>query len=366
MDDSPPDTARLAALARLGIQELGFPAVILDPGRRIVSWSAGCSLLLGYEPGEVEGSPLPAHLDPPDRETWKGLVETAHRSGLAKNVRLGFVAKDGRVLPLLATVKVLGTAPSKPEGYLLTLRRPIEEGNDAFREGAGPEALLRLERLSLVGQLASSFAHEIKSPLHVILSTAELLADAPGLSPDARESLEMVARNAKRAAHTVRTLMDMAGAQEVELAGGSLGDLAERTLELIQWTFRSRRIDLRKEILQAPQVLMDGHHLQGAVYNLLANAVDAMPEGGALTLRVAPTEDGREVLLQVSDTGHGVPAQLVSRLGDPFFTTKGEGTGMGLFFTKQIAREHRARLEFDCRPGQGTTVTLAFPRSPEG
>jgi signal transduction histidine kinase len=332
--------------------------VVLTPDERVASATAGAARILG---GVSKEENWRDRLSPSEREVWERLIESARESGVVKNTRMDVLDRDGHTIPLLVNIQTVGSDFSSPDAYLLTLE-PYSETWQTAGEAA-LETFRRLEQLSMVGQLASSFAHEIKSPLHVILSTTELLLETDNLPQELRESLEMMERNAERAAATAHALMDLSSAQHVELVPDSLQLLVERTLTLLEIRLRSKKIEVVKSLQPAAPILMDVHHLQAVVYNLVTNAADSMVGGGRLSVSVRPSPDGREVLLEVGDTGSGMEPGMLARIGDPFFTTKPDGTGMGVFLTKRVVREHHAKIAYDSKRGKGTTVTITFPKA---
>jgi signal transduction histidine kinase len=143
----------------------------------------------------------------------------------------------------------------------------------------------------------------------------------------------------------------------------TIGEELDSTLELVHYQFRKRGIEVRKEVsTDVPPVHADRQQLRQVYLNLLTNALDAMPGGGTLTLRVRPAAPGR-VVLEVTDTGVGIAPEHLPRVTEPFFTTKGEGkgTGLGLAICKRIAQEHGGTLAVDSAVGRGTTVRVELP-----
>ncbi len=245
-------------------------------------------------------------------------------------------------LKALLSAEALG----KSSGLLLRLA-PASEAAAA----PSPAALKTLGRQAALGRMTASFAHDIRTPLHVIASTAEGL---PG------ESGELILRCARSAAERAEALMSFARLGALTLRPGSVEAVFKRALSLLEKECSKRAIRVKKEFGENAQVRLDPHHLQGVFHNLILNAMEAMPAGGTLS---ASLGGGRQPWAAVGDTGEGIAPELLKRLDSPFVTTKAGGTGLGLFLSRQILSDHGATLSLTSRPGRGTEAKIRFPRS---
>ncbi len=242
------------------------------------------------------------------------------------------------------------------------------------------QTVMQQERLRALGQMASGIAHDINNAISpVALYTESLLETEPNLSARTREYLETTQRSIEDVAQTVARMREFYRQQEpqLELASVDLSRLAQQVLDLtrVRWSDmpqqRGKMIRLNTELSpQLPPVAGSESEIREALINLVFNAVDAMPEGGTLTLRtkVAQSTGGSpgsgQVHLEVADTGIGMDEATRRRCLEPFFTTKGErGTGLGLAMVYGIAQRHNAEIDIQSTAGQGTTVRLDFPAS---
>ena len=174
--------------------------------------------------------------------------------------------------------------------------------------------------------------------------------------------LEKIERQTFRAAKIVNGLLNLARPAQVESAPCDINVVISDVLALLEHQFKTGRIQVRKEfVTPGPMVQGMEYKLQQVFLNLLLNARDAMPKGGWLTLVTRVEKSG--VVVEVGDTGSGIPAEHLSRIYDPFFTTKaiGKGTGLGLSITYGIVQEHGGAITCDSTPGQGTRFTLQLP-----
>jgi len=232
------------------------------------------------------------------------------------------------------------------------------------------QAVLQQERLSALGQMASGIAHDINNAISpVSLYVDSLLQSDPALSPRARQCLPIVLRAIDDVAATLGRMREFYRGREPQLkpVPVDVNVLIEQVIELTRarWAAipqqRGAVIKIARSLAQGlPLVSGVESEIREVLTNLIFNAVDAMPEGGNLTLRTAADE--RRVCLEVTDTGIGMDEETRRKCLEPFFTTKGErGTGLGLAMVYGVVQRHSADIEIDSAPGHGTTVRILFP-----
>jgi signal transduction histidine kinase len=229
--------------------------------------------------------------------------------------------------------------------------------------------LIQSAKLAAVGELAAGVAHEINNPLTSIIGFTRLLLDDLPADHLMRADLEIIDREADRTRRIVRTLLDFARTSEPVLVPANLNALIEETIMLVCTRSVLGKISLKKDLLPLPPIMLDVNQIKQVLVNLLNNAVQAMPQGGQLTVSTRLTErkiddvDRPMAAVYVSDSGEGIPSQYMSRIFDPFFTTKevGKGTGLGLSVSYSIAEKHNGRIEVESAPGEGSTFVLLLP-----
>ena len=233
------------------------------------------------------------------------------------------------------------------------------------------DAMLRQERLRAVGELASGIAHDFNNSLATIVGYTELLlSDPDGLENRAavRDNLHLIHSAAEDAANVVGRLREFYRPREAgeDVRPVQVNDVIARAISLTQPRWRDqaqaggRTIRVEADLHDVPPVAGREAELREALTNLILNAVDAMPEGGTLTLRSRP--EGERVAVDVSDSGVGMPPEVRARIFEPFFTTKGErGTGLGLAMVHGIVQRHGGELDVSSAPGAGTTFTIRLP-----
>lgn len=238
---------------------------------------------------------------------------------------------------------------------------------------------MQQERLHALGEMASGIAHDINNALSPVgLYTEALLERELGLSEKGREYLRTMQRALNDVASTISRMRDFYREREpqLELTAVDLSDCAQQVIELtrVRWRDVPQKqgimIEQRAELAtELPRVMGVESEIRDALTNLIFNAVDAMSQGGALTVRTyalnrsgAADQATQQACIEVTDTGSGMNEETLRRCREPFFTTKGErGTGLGLAMVHGMAKRHNAELEIDSVLGQGTTIRLIFP-----
>ncbi len=230
------------------------------------------------------------------------------------------------------------------------------------------QQLLQSAKLAAIGELAASVAHEINNPLTVILgSSAVLLRKTP---PDSATYAKItnIINAANRAGKIVRGLLDFSRRREPQHESVNVNDLVRRSLDIVQARLASGAVDVRLLLDEdLPPVMGDPDQLTQVFINLFANAVDAMPGGGILTVQTSTLYADSAVSIRVTDSGTGMDQTQIARIFEPFFTTKeeGKGTGLGLSVSLSIISKHGGNIEVDSQPGRGTTMRVKLPERRE-
>ena len=237
--------------------------------------------------------------------------------------------------------------------------------------------LRQTESLAIAGKLCSSIAHEVGTPLNIIAGRAELTLRALPKDSPLREDLNVIVAQIDRISRMIRAALDPFRQREPERAATELRSVAEVLRPLLQHFARSRGVRLAISMPRdLPPVLVDPGHLQQVLINLLTNAIEATPSGGRVELTTALQADDDErpgVAIAVRDTGPGIPGDVLSKIFDPFFSTKParEGSGLGLSICRDLVRSNGSAIRVASTPGDGATFTVWLPEArpetrPEG
>lgn len=242
------------------------------------------------------------------------------------------------------------------------MKRSIYKGRKRLRNPAKNPRLWRsLERFHAIGLRLAGFLHQFKTPLHVIQSQAELLMEEEGLSPQFRQSLQLIHQNAARLASQAEVMMEAARGSQNGTKIAPVEKLMEEICQAAQTDCRKRNISIEKEIMATSPILMEPVALEGALHNLVNNAIEAMPSGGVLKIKTYEAADLDHVGVEIQDTGVGMSRQDLTRIRRPLQTSKKQGTGLGVYITRHILRRHHAHVRWVSKPGAGTKVTVLFP-----
>ena len=293
---------------------------------------------------------------------WSSIAHLAGASaaGLISRVvdRFGFYY-------ILLTAPIVAIVYLTYHTYLKSVEASAAQAEQAERERMH-EHYAQMEKLSALGELASGVAHNFNNTLTGILARAQLMLDAKDMT-DVRRGLRIIIQTAEDGAKTVKRIQDFARQRrDQDFVRIDVDQLMLEVAEITRPRWKDHaeaanvHIKLVRQIGSNAAIMGDAGELREVLVNMVFNAVDAMPDGGTLTL--STQDGGEEVVLKVADTGTGMGEDVRSRIFDPFFTTKGKaGMGLGLSVSYGIIRRHEGRVEVESEVGRGTTFRMTFP-----
>lgn len=333
--------------------------ITVDQNLNIVLFNRAAEQMFGCSTQEAIGQPIDRFLPVRFREAHHGHVHAFGQGGVTsrKMGHLGTVSglrTNGEEFPVEAAISHITVEGKK---YYTVILRDITERKRI------EEQLRRTERVAELGTLASGMAHEIGTPMNVILGRAEYLMDRVKEEP-VKKGLQTIVAQVERITRVMNQMLTFARRKPPERVPLDLSRAIEDSLEMFQERLAKSRVKVEIQIDEAcPRVLADGDQMSQVMINLIMNALHAMEDGG--TLRIAMAQDEEMVKLTVADTGHGIPPEAVKRIFEPFFTTKefGKGTGLGLTVVKGIIEEHHGTITVESEEGRGTRFTILLPKS---
>jgi two-component system sensor kinase FixL len=349
--------------------------IVIDDKGHIESFSAAAERLFGYAAHDVIGKNISMMMPSPYREAHDSYIEryltTGERRIIGSNRIVAGERKDGTTFPMELTV---GEARSSGRRFFTGFVRDLTERRrtEAQLEVLQAE-LVHMSRLTAMGEMASTLAHELNQPLAAIANylkgSQRLLERQEGdLVPTIRDALDKAAAQAIRAGQIIRRLREFVSRGESERREESLSQMIEEACALALVGAKEQGVQLRLQFDQRyDDVLADKVQIQQVLLNLMRNAVEAMAEsiGPRRELKVATWEGaGGMVEISVSDSGPGVASDFADRLFQPFATTKIQGMGVGLSISKTIIEAHGGRIWFQPTPGGGATFVIALPTIP--
>jgi PAS domain S-box-containing protein len=305
------------------------------------------------------------------RDLWTTIAAGQVWKGELRNL-----AKDGSVYWVDTTIVPYLNSEGKPYQYV-AIRHDITQRKLAEAQVLQQAAeLQRAAQLSFVGELAAGLAHEIKNPLAGIQGGVDILIRRRDKNDPEREALEGMRHEVQRIDNTVRALLDRARPRLVSVRTSSLNEIVERAVNLARAQLtnaatQTQSVTIKFESPDDPLTIpIDPAQIEDAVLNLIINAIESVDGNGEVKIRVVRSQNERaeepedEAVVEVSDNGRGISDEDLTRIFNPFFTTRPGGTGLGLPAVRRIARAHGGRVEVKSSLGSGSTFSLHLPINP--
>jgi two-component system, sporulation sensor kinase E len=326
---------------------------LLDPDGRIVYANPAFGRRLGHQPGDLDGRMLLSIVDPEDREQVDALLQQALSGGAVKASEFRMLHADGASVRWFSPTSV----PLRDEAGTVTVVQCIARDVTERREMQAQIA--RAERLADLGRMAASIAHEIRNPLGAIVNSINVLRQS-GLGPDQR-LFTIVTEEAERLNGIISEFLLFARPPARAVMPCRVADLICGTVVLFRQSGQMRdEVEIRVHCTDdLPLVLADPSQMRQVLWNLLDNAAAAIATRGFVDVTATAAADGTTVNIEVVDDGPGL--EDVRTIFEPFYTTKAQGTGLGLAVVGQILRHHGAWLEADNAPGRGARFTIGMP-----
>jgi two-component system sensor kinase FixL len=346
--------------------------VIIDERGIILSFSAAAEKLFGYAEKEVVGENVSMLMPSPDRERHDGYLKNYGDTGVRKIIGIGRVTtarhRDGNTFPIELSV---GEAKFDGRRVFTGFIHDITQRQQAeLRFHELQSELAHVGRLTELGTLASSLAHELNQPLTAISNycegAASLLSGKPGAEQLelVREALRDTAEQAIRAGEIVRRMRDFLSHGKTEHREESLSRIITEANALALVGSREHGIEVRVSLDPGDdRVFVDRIQIEQVLINLIRNAIEAMMDSPTRSLAIATRADGDTFTITIEDSGSGVSETLAPQLFQPFVTSKESGMGIGLSICRTIVESHGGRIGFEAAPEGGTIFSFILPRA---
>lgn len=370
------------------LQSVSDSLVVINPDATVKMVNRGTLDLLGYSEDELISRPV--NIFSPEETLFKGAKWwKLLREGSVRNYNMIYRAKAGEDIPVNFSGSVMrdklgniiglvGIARDMRE--LLRLEREERERTKQLESALqnlmrAQSQLVQSEKMAAVGQLAAGVAHEINNPLGVILGFSQSLIHRIKEEDPFALPLQSIQREAKRCKNLVQDMLTFSRVGKMEKELCDLNEVIQTALSLIEAQTKVKSIAVIKNLEKnIGKVMIQRNQIQQVIINLCSNAMDAMPNGGTLTVATrllgtlaVPLDKGERkwVEISVSDTGTGIPQEIQSKIFEPFFTTKeiGKGTGLGLSLVYEIVRRHDGAIQAESEVGKGATFIITIPAS---
>jgi len=345
----------LQAFRDLIFQSVGSGLIAVNPASRVTAFNRAAESITGVPEREALG------------QTWEAIfgggvdldeVRLAVASPGAQSLRyeIRLKRRDGLEVPIGVSFWSLRSG----EGEVVGLIGVCQDLSSIKRM---EQRVRQADRLATIGRLSANIAHEIRNPLASLSGAIEALARE--LPPDSgRDRLvEIVLRESDRLNHIIRDFLEYARPAPMTPHPVDLAELLEEVLVLVEHRSHPAELKVVREFGDALPARVDPQQLRQAIWNLCINAVQAMPEGGELRVggRLLPGSNPARMQLWVSDTGHGIAEGDLPQIFEPFFSTKQEGSGIGLALVYRVVQDHDGQIEVRSQPGGGATFLLTLP-----
>jgi two-component system sensor kinase FixL len=349
--------------------------IIIDAAGIVQLYNPACERIFGYRAEEVLGQKVNMLMPSPYREEHDGYIARYRRTGEARIIGIGREVegrrKDGSIFPMDLAV---GEARQDGESVFVGMIRDISERHETQRRMAEMQReLVHVSRLSAMGEMASTLAHELNQPLTAVMNYVQaarrMLEARERFAPERiGETMEKAVEQAGRAGQIIRRLREFIRKGETEKAAADANQIVREASMLGLVGAREAGVAVRFDLTaELPPVLIDPIQVQQVVLNLVRNSMDALAqaERREITVRTGLGGDGF-VEVAVTDTGPGLAQEVRDRLFEPFLTTKAGGMGIGLSISRSIIDSHGGELRAEPNPGGGVSFRFTLPVAAEG
>jgi len=328
-----------------------------DVEGRVNSWNRGAEKMFGYSANEMIGQPISV-LSPPERKREiDRMLELLRRGESIDHFETVRVRKDGTPVEVSVSISPIRNAAGVVTGAS-TIARDVTERNRAA------EALRKTEKLAATGRLAGTMAHEINNPLEAVTNLLYLISRNPSLEEKTREYTRMAISEVDRIGHIARQALGFYREAAAPIPV-NIADLVANIVQLYSAGAQNKAVHIEAQLETQAQVPAFPGEMRQVFSNLIVNAVDAVPRGGIIKIRVKHGRDWRScafgIRVLVSDNGPGIPVESRPHIFEPFFTTKGEkGTGVGLWVSQGVIEKHSGSIRMKTSTGvaHGTTFSV--------
>jgi PAS domain S-box-containing protein len=292
---------------------------------------------------------------------WGHLINEIDENGSIFNAEIDLICQDDTIRHALVSAS-LDRGRIETEGTIHYLVKDIEQRRLMEQQ------IAQADKLASLGQLSAGVAHEINNPMGVILGYTQLLLREEAPDSEKHSDLKIIEKHVKNCKAIVEDLLSFARSSKTEEKTHKIHEIIDEVLNFVQQHAKVDHLEIiRKYDDDAPAILMDEKKIKQVFINLIMNAGHAVGDNGTIEIRTFFDQPKRSILVQVSDSGHGISKTDMKRIFDPFFTTKptGEGTGLGLSVSYGIIKDHGGEITVESEPGQGSTFTVMLPAKVE-
>jgi PAS domain S-box-containing protein len=346
-----------------------YAIVATDLKRRITLFNRGAERMFGFTAAEAAGQ-TPSDLlglreEGQLKEALLRSVQDAD-AGAQHQAEVTFRRAGGEEFPASLTVTAIRQSDGNVIGRLAVIKDLTAEREGAEQLRLMQERLARQEKIAALGRAAAQVAHEVRNPLAgLLLYSMHLRSKAAGTLPESELALvDKIITTVNHLTDTVEQVLNFARPVNLAPRAADLNRVVSDVLHLLESQVSAKRIEQRLELDERGcPGLIDEASVRSALLNLILNAVQAMPDGGTLTIRTGADGDGPRV--EITDTGRGMTPEQLEHVFEPFYTTKSQGLGLGMPYARKVVEQHGGTISVESAAGEGTTIRVALPGGAE-
>ena len=349
------DFSDLQAFRDLIFQSVGSGLIAVNPEGRITAFNRAAESITGVAEREALGQTWEALFGGEvDLEEARQAVARPGAQSLRYEIRLR--RRDGREVPVGVSFWSLRSGDGEAVGLIGVCQ-------DLSSIKRMEQQVRQADRLATIGRLSANIAHEIRNPLASLSGAIEALVRELPADPGRERLVEIVLRESERLNRIIGDFLEYARPAPMASHAVDLADLLEEVVLLVEHRSLPAELKVIREYGEKLPARVDPQQVRQAIWNLCINAVQAMPEGGELRVggRVVPGAEPPRLQLWISDTGHGIAESDLPQIFEPFFSTKAEGSGIGLALVYRVVQDHGGQIEVRSQPGAGTSFMLILP-----
>ena len=339
------------------LQDSADAIITMNPDEIITSWNRGAESIFGYSAAEAVGKPIHILVPPDLRESreLEKLQEKMRSQGAVRSYQTERLTKDGRRIQVIFTRTAIRDDSGRVVGASAVLK-------DVTFYRNLEKQLADAEHLATLGELSAGLAHEVKNPLAGIKGAIDVIRESLAPENEHREILGDVLHEVNRIDKIVRDLLNYAKPRPASHSDVRLQDIVQRIVGIVRQSSNNQSVTIRvAELNEIPGFTGDETQLEQVVLNLLLNARNVTPPGGNIDVRLSYDRDEHRVHLQVEDNGPGIPEEIRKKIFQPFFTTRTDGTGLGLATCLKNVQYHGGSVDVESEMGVGTRFNVTIP-----
>ncbi|MEZ4525701.1 MAG: ATP-binding protein [Desulfobacterales bacterium] len=341
--------------------------VAADRTGKILIFNEAAKEISGYYENEAVNRVNIRDIYARDGEAYRIMQKLRENNGKLKAYQVDVRCRDGSSVPISLNAAIVyeGEKEVATVGFFHDMRKTIRMKKELEKTQI---QLLQAEKMAAMGKLAAGVAHQLNNPLGGIILFAKLMMEEYDLPEGAKDDLQCILRDAQRCSDTVKELLEFARQPRQNIRINDMNTALSRTLFLLENQTLFHNITIKRLFAEnLPGIPADIRQINHMFMNIILNAAEAMGGKGVLTVETRLSADGEHVCIEISDTGPGMPENVLSHIFEPFFTTKeaGKGTGLGLSMVYGIVENHGGKITARSKPGQGTVFLVELPVNPK-